>query len=127
MKRFYSLERKLYRNPELLEHYKDFLKEYESLGHMRELSHDSSDEGFYLPHHCVIKERSATTKVRVVFDASAKSSSGISLNDTLLIGPTIQDTLFAILLRFRTHMFVLTADIEKMFRQINVDSHDSIF
>jgi hypothetical protein len=45
------------------------------------------------------------------------------LNDALLSGPTIQDDLFSILLRFRKHRFVFTADIEKMFRQVRI--HDS--
>lgn len=81
---------------------------------------DSENKIFYLPHHAVINESSSTTKLRVVFDASAKSSTGISLNDVLLIGPTVQDELFEILLRFRQFEVVLTADIEKMYRQVNV-------
>lgn len=59
-----------------------------------------SSETFYLPKHAVRKEHSTTTKVRVVFDASAKSSNGISLNDTFLIGPTIHPPLIDVLLRF---------------------------
>jgi len=54
-----------------------------------------NDDGFYMPHHAVIKESSNTTKVRVVFDASAKTNNGISLNDNLMIGPTIRDKLFS--------------------------------
>lgn len=64
-------------------------------------------------------ENSTTTRVRVVFDAS-KTSSGVSLNDKLKIGPKIQDDLFIILLRFRKDNVVLTADISKMYRQILV-------
>jgi hypothetical protein len=71
-----------------------------------------------LPHHFVLKPDSSTTKLRVVFDGSAKSSSGISLNDLLLIGPVVQDELFSIFLRFRTYRYVMTADIQQMYRQI---------
>ena len=71
-----------------------------------------------MPHHCVIKTSSDTTKVRVVFDASAPISNGVSLNNTLFVGPTMQDTLFETLLRFRVHVYVLTADIAKLYRQI---------
>lgn len=79
---------------------------------------------FYLPHHAVLKSSSLTTKVRVVFDASAKSTSRLSLNDVLMRGPTVQEDAFGILTRFRKHQFVITSDIEKMFRQIRVARED---
>ena len=78
----------------------------------------SPEDTFY---HAVPKERSTTTKVRVVFDASAKSSTGISLNDTLLVGPTIHPPLIDVLLRFRSHRVALTVDISKMYRAIELD------
>ncbi len=53
--------------------------------------------------HGVHKESSSTTKLRVVFDASAKSSSGVSLNDILMVGPTIYPCITDVLLRFRTY------------------------
>ena len=77
---------------------------------------------FYLPHHAVIKESSTTTKLRVVFDGSAKSTSQISVNDILMIGPNIQQDLFTILVKFRLHRYILSADITKMYRQIWIDS-----
>jgi hypothetical protein len=46
-------------------------------------------------------------------------------HDNLLGGPVIQDDLFSILIRFRTHRYVITADIEKMYRQILIDSVDT--
>jgi hypothetical protein len=58
---------------------------------------------FYLPHPAVITEGPKTSKLRFVFDGSAKSSNGRSLNDALLKGPTIQQDLFSIITRFRTH------------------------
>lgn len=56
-----------------------------------------------MPHHGVFRGHITTTKLRVVFNASAKSSTGISYNDLQLIGPPIQGDLFGILLRFRQH------------------------
>ncbi|XP_070141766.1 uncharacterized protein [Drosophila kikkawai] len=73
---------------------------------------------YFIPHHCVLKPESSTTKLRVVFDVSCKTTSNKSFNDILYAGPTVQSELFAILLRFRTHKYVFTADIEKMYRQV---------
>jgi len=117
LKRFTNLERKLSVTPQLKDDYVHFMNEYESLGHMRKIDDPVSDEPYYyLPHHAVIKETSQTTKVRVVFDASAKTSKGNSLNDILAQGPAIQSELFDIVLRFRHHKIVITADVEKMYR-----------
>ncbi|XP_025997894.2 uncharacterized protein LOC113006176 [Solenopsis invicta] len=123
LKRFYSLERKLELNPELKTAYTQIFEEYLNLNQMT-LINDPSDDGFYMPHHAVIKATSDTTRVRVVFDASAKSEIGMSLNDLLLIGPTIQDNLFAHLIPFRIFKIVLNADIEKMYRQIWLHEDD---
>lgn len=73
---------------------------------------------YFIPHHCVLRPESSTTKLRLVFDALSKTSSGKSLNDILLIGPSFQSELFTILLRFRLPRFLFTTDMEKMYRQI---------
>jgi len=44
---------------------------------------------FYKPHHGVVKPGNTTTKLRVVYDASAISSNGKSLNDYLFMGPKL--------------------------------------
>ncbi|KAK9694646.1 hypothetical protein QE152_g33391 [Popillia japonica] len=85
---------------------------------------DEINKHYYLPHLCVIKESSISTKLRVVFNGSSKSSNGISLNDKLCIGPTVQQSLASIVTRFRTHKYVMTADITKMYRQILVHPKD---
>ena len=81
-------------------------------------------EVYYLPHHAVVKESSTTTKVRVVFNASSKSTSGLSLNSLLDPGHKLQQDLSSIILRWRRHRFVISGDIEKMFRQIIVAPED---
>ncbi|XP_018401191.1 PREDICTED: uncharacterized protein LOC108778481 [Cyphomyrmex costatus] len=73
-----------------------------------------------MPHHAVIKESSYTTKLRIVFDASVRTSSNLSLNDVVIVRPTIQAKLFTHLVRFRTYKYVLTADIQKMYLQVLV-------
>ena len=115
-KRFISLENKFKRNRQ----YKKFIHEYISLGHMSLVQNPIGNFGYFLPHYAVLKGSSSTTKLRVVFDASAKSDSNTSLNDILMVGLTIQDDLIAIVLRFRKHNIVLSADIAKMYRQVIV-------
>ncbi|XP_044594831.1 uncharacterized protein LOC123272197 [Cotesia glomerata] len=118
-KRFLSLQRRLNLDQQLKIEYNKVMQEYIDLGHMVLVSHDQ-EPGYYLPHHPVIKTSSTTTKVRVVFDASAKSDKGIFLNEVLLTGPTVQDNLFTILLRFRIYVYAMTSDIAQMYRQIRV-------
>ncbi|XP_051173381.1 uncharacterized protein LOC127289470 [Leptopilina boulardi] len=99
------------------------MREYEKLNHM-EVSKGKRDEGNYMPHHGIIRESSITTKLRVVFDASAKTSTGVSLNETLMAGPQIQDNIATLLMRFRSHPIALTADVEKMYRQFWIHEDD---
>ncbi|XP_014208614.1 uncharacterized protein LOC106639485 [Copidosoma floridanum] len=102
LQRLNALQTRLNSNPELKVAYERVMNEYIKLGHMS-LVRDESPSGYYMPHHPIIKESSSTTKVRVVFDASAKASKGFSLNKVLMVGPTIQSKLFDHLLRFRTY------------------------
>ena len=67
---------------------------------------------YYLPHHAVVREEAATTKVRVVFDASAYMRECKSLN-VLNPGPSLLPDLIALLLRFREYEFALQVDIRK--------------
>ncbi len=126
LRRFYSLERRLQSNPQTYKAYCDFMHEYLSLGHMKIATvlpaQDRPEKMYYIPHHSVINPNSSTTKLRVVFDASAKNTEGESLNATLLPGPKLQKDITAILLNFRRYSVVFTADIKMMYRQIWVDS-----
>ena len=78
----------------------------------------------YIPHFPVFKE-SSTTAMRIVYDATAKiSSTALSLNDCLHTGPNLIQRLQNMLLTFRSHKIAFTADIEKAFLQIELNSQD---
>lgn len=120
-KRFVGLEKRLSINPELKRLYTEFMHEYLVLEHMKPVTDEFNEEGaYYLPHHAVLKPDSTTTKLRVVFDASCKTTTGVSLNDALMVGPVVQEDLLEIILRFRVHKYAIVADIEKMYRMILV-------
>lgn len=109
---FFAMEGKMKRNIEFATKYRLFMSEYETLGHMSQI-HDQ-EEGYYTPHHGVL----SSSKFRVVFNASAKTTSGISLNETQMVGEKLQQDLFVTLISFRQYQYGITADIEKMYRQI---------
>ena len=122
-KRLDHLLRRLDRDPTTKELYQKFINEYQDLGHLEEVPIESTHDPAkvqYLPHHCVIRPSSTTTKLRVVFDASAKTTSGFSLNDIQYTGAKVQQDLFPIMIRMRKHRYALIADVEKMFRQITM-------
>jgi len=89
--------------------------EYESLGHMAEAD---SPGDYYIPHHAVYKVEEENMKLRVVFDASARCQSGSSLNESLHVGPKLQQDIVDVLTSFRVHNVAFTTDICKMYRQI---------
>ncbi|KAG7199850.1 hypothetical protein KM043_016905 [Ampulex compressa] len=114
LKRFHNLERKLNRQPSLKKEYSQFIREYRELGHMRLVPEEGMSRAvaaYYMPHHAVVKQSRLTTRIRVVFDTSCKSPSGISLNDALMVGPTLQQDLMSILARFRIFAYVLMGDL----------------
>ena len=79
---------------------------------------------FFLPHHGVVRQDKDMTKLRIVFDGSAKADNNVSLNDCLAKGPNHTPLIFDILLRFRFYKIALIADIEKAFHQILINPLD---
>ena len=77
----------------------------------------------YLPHHCVVREGKSTTKLRIVYNASAKENRP-ALNDCLHNGPPLTPDILDILVRFRVQPIALVADIEKAFLMIAVRKED---
>ncbi|XP_063914797.1 uncharacterized protein LOC135131147 [Zophobas morio] len=120
--RFLHLEAKLLKQPQLYAQYSKFMQEYLEFNHMEPVLHpDDTIATYYIPHHCVLKPASLSTKLRVVFKASARSSNQTSLNEHLLIGSKLQRDICTILLNFRLHTYVLTANIKMMYRQILIN------
>ena len=110
---------------------KDVFTEYDSIIKSQlkqgivEAARPSEDMGHvhYLPHHAVIRHDKETTKLRIVYDASAKTK-GPSLNNCLHSGPKFDQKIFNLLLRFRIYPVAMTADIEKAFLMVAVSEKD---
>lgn len=120
LSQYRSLEKRLDKNPILKEKYCHFMNEYETLGHMFKICSISEynviNPSFFLPHHGVLNEKSTSTKLRVVFNGSSASDNVVSLNHLQMVGPTIQNDFFSMLIRFRSYKYVAGADISKMYR-----------
>ncbi|GFS63728.1 uncharacterized protein TNCV_1127721 [Trichonephila clavipes] len=99
LKRLNALWSRLIRDPQYLKLYRDFIHEYDQLGHMKEVvaEHDNSEVAYYMPHHGVLRPEKSTTKLRVVFNAT---------------NPTK-----------REHPYAFTADVKMMYRMIII--HES--
>jgi hypothetical protein len=129
VRRFLLLENRLIRNPALQQEYVQFMRDYLDSNHMSRAPPlpENSVQNYYIPHHCILRPDSSSTKLRVVFDASAKASNGQSLNDTLYSGPKLLQDIVKVLLKFRLHRVVFTADIRQMYRQILISPKDRDF
>lgn len=105
--------------------YREFMEQYTELNHMMPMpTPTDSAEVCYLPHHGVLRKSSAITKLRVVFNGSARVTTGSSLNQYLYCGPNLLPTLANVLLQWCRYRYVLATDIEKMYRQIEVHHLD---
>ena len=106
--------------------FQEVVQSYMDLGHAELIPSAElhQDTVYYLPMHSVTKQSSTSTKLRVVFDGSAATTSGVSLNQSLMIGPTLHPTLGAILIKFRSYPIAITADISKMYREVSLSTAD---
>ena len=120
---FLRSEQRFRKDRDLSQAYSKFIKEYLDLGHMEIVPHAelSCPDVYYISHHAILKH---DKKIRVVFNASQKATSGKSLNDFLHVGPKLQTDLLTIITRWRFFKYVFTADIVKMFRQFHVSEPD---
>ena len=121
------LRRRLIKDPVLFQKYAAFVDNLLDKAYARKVPDNRlarSDEAtWFLPHHPVFHPKKPG-KVRVVFDCAAKYK-GVSLNDVLLQGPDMTNTLVGVLTRFRQERTAIIADIESMFYQVLVRPDDS--
>uniref|UniRef100_A0A914URF9 Reverse transcriptase domain-containing protein n=1 Tax=Plectus sambesii TaxID=2011161 RepID=A0A914URF9_9BILA len=125
--RLTSTLRRLKEQPDLLQKYDDIMKEQLQKSIIEPVNDLDQHSGIvhYLPHHPVITPNKATTKVRIVYDASAKARRGAkSLNDCLYRGPLLLPDLCGMLIRFRTYKIAIMADVEKAFLQLGLEQED---
>lgn len=125
LKRLHGLVKRLKQDPAILSEYDSTIKKQMQQGIVERVgpSEEEPKGVHYLPHHAVVRQDKETTRVRVVYDASARST-GPSLNDCLHVGPKLNMKIFDILLRFRAYRIAIIADIEKAFLMISVAKKD---
>lgn len=115
-------EQKWNKDPEHQQLNASFMREYLSMNHMTEIEKekhaDESGNCYYVPYLSIFRPNALSTRLRNVFNASAVTSNGKSLNDQLCSGPKLQNSIIEILTKARTFQVIVTADIAKMFRQI---------
>ena len=121
--RFHSLNRKFQREG-LTEEYDAIIKEQLAQGVVEKSPPVSQSKEFYIPHKRVVRKTAETTKMRIVYDASARATpDSPSLKDCLHPGPALQNRLWDILIQQRGYPVVLAIEIKRVFLQIRI--HES--
>ncbi|XP_044727788.1 uncharacterized protein LOC123291538 [Chrysoperla carnea] len=119
-RRLLTIEKRLENSPEMRLKYNEAMQNFIAQNHISKISDNLPRyPGYYIPHHGVYKV-SSSTPLRIVFDASCKTSTSKSLNDILFAGPKLHSDVFVTLLNFRLFAIAMTADISQMYRQIKI-------
>ena len=107
--------------------YNDIIRDQQENGIVEKVDEKSQCQNneYYIPHKAVVREAAETTKVRIVYDASATSSSkNVSLNECLEAGSPLQNLIWDTLTRSRFRIILLFEDIEKAFLQIRTQESE---
>ena len=121
------MKRRLEKDAELQAAYTAVMQDYIKRGFAERVEEKNAKPGhfWFLPHHPVIHSNKPN-KLRIVFDCAAKYL-GVSLNEALMQGPDLLNSLVGVLTRFRIGLIAVVSDIEKMFHQVRVDPVDRSF
>ena len=126
LNRLSLLRRSLERKPVMKEHFFTFMEKIFQNTHTEEVPPlKENEERWYLPSFAVYRPRKPGN-IRVVFNSSAQHG-GVSLNDVLLTGPDLSNTLLGVLIRFREEAVAITADIQQMYHCFLVREEDRNF
>ena len=124
LRRLYNLNKMLEREG-LTTEYNQIIQEQKEEGIIEQCSAEPAGREFYIPHKPVIRKKAATTKLRVVYDASARASTDApSLNECLYPGPALQNKLWDVLVRQRFYPVAIFGDIQKAFLQIRIKEQE---
>ncbi|XP_022804811.1 uncharacterized protein LOC111342037 [Stylophora pistillata] len=125
LRRLPGLVKKL-RSQGMIERYDQVIQDQIKAGIVERVSRPSTGQHeFYIPHKAVVRDTAETTKLRVVYDASARAHSGApSLNECLNPGPPLQNKLWSVLVRSRFHPVTVAGDIKQAFLQVCIKEQD---
>ena len=120
-----NLVKRLKRQPMLLEKYDEIIQEQLAEGIIENVTDEPKGKEFYKPHKPVIRESAESTKIRIVFDGSARANErSPSLNYCLETGPPLQNLLWNVLVRNRFKAVALAGDLKQAFLQIRIREED---
>ena len=125
LKRLENLVRRLERRGQL-KRYNGIIQDQLNQGIVERADEAGSDgKEFYIRHKAVVRENAETTKMRIVYDASARESpSAASLNECLEVGPPLQNQLWSVMIRNRFYPVAIAGDLKQAFLQIRVRGAD---
>ena len=124
LKRLATLVQRLKRSGKL-EDYDAIMQQQLEEGIIEEAEMPARGKEFYIPHKAVIRENSETTKMRIVYDASARAyDKAPSFNECLESGPPLQNQLWKVLVRGRFHAVAIAGDFQKAFLQVRIRTED---
>ncbi|GBL81857.1 hypothetical protein AVEN_50464-1 [Araneus ventricosus] len=124
LRRFKSLRKRLNRNPEIFQQYKNVIEEQIKEGMVEECSQEITESSYFMPHREIIKPNE-TTSCRIVYDASSSRSKGLnSLNDILAVGPNLSPLVLDMILKFRKFEIAFSGDTAKAFLMIGISEKD---